>query len=203
MLIGLTGKYCAGKNHVARMLENRGWLVLDVDKLGHRAIDAEREAIIARFGAAALGREGAIDRKALGALVFGKPQELAALEAIIHPAANRLTEEWIAEHPGQNLAVNAALLHRSSVFDRLDRIVLVTAPFPTRLFRALRRDGLSIMTLLKRFSSQKDFEAQYFAKKSDILIVRNKGAFGPFAAQNAKKLERRIDTILARIGMVR
>ena len=92
MLIGLTGLYCAGKNYIASILDSRGIPVLDVDKLGHQAIEREKEAIITRFGAIVLGTDGHIDRRALGKQVFGEPEALAALEAIVHPAANALTE---------------------------------------------------------------------------------------------------------------
>ena len=95
--IGLTGMYCAGKNRIASLLEKRGIPALDVDKLGHAAIEQERDAILRRFGPEILGAGGAIDRKKLGALVFGESEELAALEAIVHPAANRLTEQWLKE----------------------------------------------------------------------------------------------------------
>ena len=203
MLIGLTGQYCAGKNHIAMLLEERGCEVLDVDKLGHRAIEAARDEIAARFGATVLDADGTVDRKALGKLVFGKAEELAALESIIHPAANRLTERWISERENKNLVINAALLHRSSVFARLDCVILVKAAFLTRLFRALRRDKLSIPVLLERFRSQKHFDSQYYSRKTDIHIVRNKGAFGPCVQLRARALERRIDSILTRIGMVR
>jgi dephospho-CoA kinase len=202
VLIGLTGAYCAGKNHVGKLLEARGLEVLDVDKLGHRAIEDEKVAITTRFGAGVL-RAGMVDRTALGKLVFGRPDELAALEAIIHPAANRLVEEWIAVRPGRDLVINAALLHRATVFDRLDFIILVRAPFLLRLLRARRRDKLPLRVLFKRFSSQKKFASQYFGKGADIHIVDNRGASGPCARRYGRALERGIDTILAREGMVR
>ncbi|MDR2054204.1 MAG: dephospho-CoA kinase [Treponema sp.] len=189
-IIGLTGMYCAGKNHVARLLEKRGIPALDVDKLGHAALEQERDAILRRFGPGVLGDGGVIDRKKLGALVFGKSRELAALEAIVHPAANRLTEQWINEREGQNLVINAALLHRSSVFERLDAIILVTAPWFARLIRARRRDHLPWREIFRRFYSQRDFMSQYLRKNTDIHIVGN----GPFG-----KPDRRLDDILERI----
>jgi dephospho-CoA kinase len=203
MLIGLTGAYCAGKNHVGRLLEARGLQVLDVDKLGHRATEDEKAAIVSRFGPGVLSSDGKVDRSALGKLVFGKPDELAALEAIIHPAANRLAEKWIAERPGGDLVINAALLHRATVFDRLDFIIMVCAPYWERLLRARRRDGLPFHLLMKRFASQKNFAAQYFGKKADIYTVDNRGVFGPCARHREAALERELDTIFAREGMVR
>ena len=203
MLIGLTGRYCAGKNHVAKLLEKRGFEVLDVDKLGHRAIEDEREAIIALFGNGILLPDGSIDRKALGDLTFPHPSKLAALESIVHPAANRLTDAWLAERNGEKVVINAALLHRSTAFARCDWVLVVTAPLVTRFLRALKRDKLPFLTVLHRFHSQNNFETQYYENKTDIYIVRNMGSFGPCAERRAQVLERRIDSILARIGMVR
>jgi dephospho-CoA kinase len=179
MLIGLTGLYCAGKNYIASLLEEQGFPTLDVDKLGHEAIRRERDAIIARFGAGVLEKEsGEIDRRLLGEKVFGNPRELAALEAIVHPAVNALTSEWIAAQGGQSCVVNAALLHRSIAFDRLDAIVIVKAGFATRLLRARKRDRLPWIELIKRFRRQSGFSSQYLPKNADnrkvnIYIINN------------------------------
>ncbi|MDR0707907.1 MAG: dephospho-CoA kinase [Treponema sp.] len=168
MLIGLTGLYCSGKNFIASLLEERGFPALDVDKLGHEAIRRERGAIIARFGAGVLEKEsGEIDRRLLGEKVFGSPRELAALEAIVHPTANALTSEWIAAQGGKTCVVNAALLHRSIAFDRLDAIVIVKAGFATRLIRARKRDRLPWIEVIKRFLRQRGFSSHYLQKNAD------------------------------------
>jgi len=194
MLIGLTGKYCAGKNYIAKIFEKRGFPVLDVDKLGHKVLETEKQAIFARFGSGIQKADGSLDRRLLGEIVYKKPEELAKLEAIVHPGANRLTDEWIAEKEsaGNKICViNAALLHKSSVFDRLNIVILVTAPFLTRLFRARRRDRLPWRELLKRFASQKDFNSQYLSIKAEIYKVGNPG----IGFRN-KKVESRIDKII-------
>jgi dephospho-CoA kinase len=200
-LIGLTGTYCAGKNRIAGLLEARGLPVLDVDTLGHEAVEAGREAIAARFGGDILGDGGKINRRLLGEKVFGKPEELAALEAIVHPEANRLTEEWMAGQTGRACVINAALLHRSSAFSRLDFIILVRAPFLTRLLRARRRDRLPWFSLLKRLKSQKQFTAQYFNGKADIYIIDNRGFFFWDSRFFRRNLETRIDNILSGEGI--
>jgi len=200
MIIGLTGVYCAGKNHVAAIIEARGIPVLDVDKLGHKAIELEKDKIIALFGKEiCLGSSHSdshpeIDRRLLGQIVYKNPEKLAALEAIVHPMANRLTNEWVAAQNG-HCVINAALLHRSVMFSKLDKIILVKAPFLTRLFRARRRDNLPWKEIFKRFKSQKDFYKQYLsinakAFSAEIHIVENSGVRGGL------KLERRIDKIL-------
>ncbi|MDR2433336.1 MAG: dephospho-CoA kinase [Treponema sp.] len=201
MLIGLTGTYCAGKNYLAALLKQRGLPVLDVDKLGYTALDAEKEALAVRFGGDIMRPDGTVDRRLLGEKVFGKSEELAALEAIVHPAANRLTEEWIESMKGKTCVINAALLHRSSVFGRLDCIILVGAPFLTRLLRARRRDALPWSALFKRFASQKDFTTQYLAGKADIYRVENHGFSAAAFRRSRAKLERRIDAILFQVGL--
>jgi dephospho-CoA kinase len=192
MLIGLTGMYCSGKNYVAALLEKRGLPVLDVDKLGHIAIENKKAEITARFGGDILNRDGTINRRLLGAKVFGKEDELAALQDIVHPEANRLTLEWIAGQNGNDCVINAALLHKSVIFEKLDGIILVSAPWLVRLIRAKRRDRLPWRVLIRRFSSQKNFVIEYSAGNADIYRVENPGS---------GRLEKRLDEILAKLGL--
>jgi len=194
MLIGLTGKYCAGKNHVASILEKKGLPVLDVDKLGYIVLETEKTAVFTQFGTDLQRADGSLDRRLLGQRVFGNPDKLKLLEAIVHPPVNRLTEEWTAKNKDKTCVINAALLHRSAVFTNLDRIILVTSPFLTRLLRARRRDRLSLTEIIKRFSSQKDFNSQYLSVNAEIKRVGNPGLSGSRKLQ--QKLERRIDIIL-------
>jgi dephospho-CoA kinase len=200
-IIGLTGMYCAGKNHVARLLEERGIPVLDVDKLGHRALEIEKDAVAARFGPSVLGPGGTVDRWRLGALVFGNPEELAALQEIVHPVANRLTMEWIASQNGRPCVINAAVLHKSAAFDRLDAIILVKAPVLTRLLRARKRDRLPWAELIKRFASQREFASQYFTRKSDIYTVCNRGYTPVCTRIWRRSLEKRIASVITRLGI--
>jgi len=174
MIIGLTGTYCSGKNYAASIMEKQGLPVLDVDKLGYKALEQEKEAILAKFGP---DLNGTLDRKLLGKAVFGNPEKLAALEAIVHPVANRLTNEWVASQSG-NCVINAALLHKSSVFSKLDRIIIVKAPYFTRLLRARRRDKLPWREIFKRFAAQKDFYSQYLSINAEIYIIDNPGLSG-------------------------
>jgi dephospho-CoA kinase len=200
-IIGLTGMYCAGKNYVARLLEERGFPVLDVDKLGHRAIELQRDLILQRFGPSILNGEGNIARKKLGALVFGNSGELAALEEIVHPAANRLTDEWITAQGGRPCVINAALIHRSSALDRLDAVILVKAPLLTRLIRAKKRDGLPWGELFRRFKSQRNFTSQYLRKNADIYRVYNRGISDPGPHLYRPDLEKQLDRVISLLGM--
>jgi len=197
MLIGLTGKYCAGKNYIAALLEKRGIPVLDVDKLGHQVLEIEKEKIFAQFGSDLQKTDGSVNRKLLGERVYGKAEKLAQLEEIVHPGANRLTDEWINERKRDRACIiNAALLHKSSVFDKLDLIILVTAPFLTRFFRARRRDKLPFRDIFRRFSSQNDFNKRYLSVNSSSIYAEIHKVENP--GLNSK-LECQIDRIMERI----
>ena len=200
MLIGLTGLYCAGKNHVAAILKEHGLPVLDVDILGHTVIESQKEAVFRRFGEDLKNPDGSVNRRLLGAKVFGKAGELSALEAIVHPSANSLTEEWVAAQNGKNCVINAALLHKSSVFGRLDCIIMVCAPAIVRLIRAKKRDNLPLTVLIQRLSKQKSFPSKYLSVKADIYRVGNPGIGNvPGKKRAGAKLERRIADILSKI----
>jgi dephospho-CoA kinase len=192
-IIGLTGKCCAGKNAAGALLEAWGYPVLDVDLLGHEALQAEREAVAERFGRDVLDGSGRVDRKLLGTKVFGQPAELAALEAIVHPAANTMTSEWIDRQlatGGPACVVNAALLHKSSAFSVLDALFIVTAPLPVRLLRARRRDGLPWRMVLERMWQQRNFDSQYSQSKADIYKVDNTSTLSALEAALREALER-------------
>jgi dephospho-CoA kinase len=201
-LIGLTGTICAGKNYVGRLLEERGLPVLDVDKQGYEAIERVKALITGRFGGDILNPDGTVNRRLLGAKVFRCPGELAALEAMVHPVVNRMTLEWAAAQEGP-CVINAALLHKSAVFPDLAALILVEAPWFTRLVRARKRDGLSWAALARRFGSQRDFASQYLRGNSDIYRVVNKGFLGCFSRFRRERLEKRLDRILFDLGIRR
>jgi len=202
MVIGITGKYCSGKNRVAEMLARRGFQVIDVDRLGHDALVEKRDAVVARFGTGVIGPEGRIDRRKLGAVVFADGRERAALEAIVHPVMVAEVERLVGRRVSQglgtgesspaggNFAVNAALLFLMELHRLCDLVLVVSAPLPARIWRALRRDRLSLLQVIRRIWSQRKLSPQSFRESVDIQMVRNSGA--------AQELEAQLMRILAR-----
>ena len=194
MIIGLTGLYCAGKNRIGSLLEKRGFPVLDMDKLGHEAIQLKTADIASRFGGELLGSDGQVDRRLLGEKVFGRAEELAALEAIVHPVINDLAAAWINSQEDRLSIINAAVLHKFAAFGQLGAIIVVTAPLPLRFYRSIKRDKLPLKELYNRFISQKNFPpygSKLFLSSADIYIIRNSGFSG-----SLRNLEKRIDIIL-------
>jgi dephospho-CoA kinase len=89
ILVGLTGGIGSGKSTVSALLAERGARVIDADAITRRLQEPGTEvfdAIVERFGPAVVGRDGHLDRSALAAIVFNDPDELTALNAIVHPA---------------------------------------------------------------------------------------------------------------------
>lgn len=106
-VLGLGGPYNSGKSTLTDALVRAGAFQIDVDKLGHLALEDSRDAVIARFGTGILTAPAApIDRKALGRIVFADPLALRDLEAIIHPAMVRRVAEIVS---GRARDLNAEL----------------------------------------------------------------------------------------------
>jgi len=196
MIIGLTGRYCAGKDSVARILERRGFQVLDVDRIGHEVLGERREEVAAAFGSGVRRPDGSIDRRELGRLVFADPAALARHEAIVHPAmverVRALTDA--ARTAGRDVAVNAALLSRMGLDRICDAIVEVRACFPRRFLRGLRRDRLGPMQVLRRMRAQRAAPRRLNRKTPgvDTYTVRNDRA-------TTRRLEHSVDRIVDRL----
>jgi dephospho-CoA kinase len=206
MLIGLTGGYCAGKNAAAAMLEARGWKTVDVDGLGHEAIELAHGAIVERFGASVVGPDGRLDRRAIARIVFADPRALADQEAIVHPIAIRLTDERIAAVQAEAAAagreslvcVNAALLHRAPQASACAAIVQLRAPLWARLRRARARDGAGAREALRRIGRQRGFGRALRAALPPglpILPLRND--------RGLEELERGLEVCLSAIEEIR
>lgn len=166
--MGLAGKACAGKDTLVGWFTQRGFTEVDADKIGHRALEANREAVLARFGT--------LDRPSLGRLVFSDPRALADLEALTHP--------WIAQEVRRQVeavphaVVHAALLHKMGLWRLCDAIVWVQAPLWTRILRARARDGWGWKRIWDRIWAQRKLGPHVFGPDVDILIVDNRGTPG-------------------------
>jgi dephospho-CoA kinase len=174
MVIGITGELCAGKNLVAEILERDGYFVVDEDSVGHEALEACRDRIVAAFGPTILGDSGTISRRALGSIVFGDPGKLRALEEIVHPWMVAETRRRIEARTHPHAAVNAAILHRMGLDALCDRVLLVRAPQIVRFFRCLRRDHLPLRHILRRMASQRTLNRS--SKGVDTVTVWNIGS---------------------------
>ncbi len=180
LVIGLTGKMCAGKNAAAEILAEKGFAVIDADAAAHQALEECRDKVLAEFEALGLERgieiknsDGSINRRALGRLLFPDKELLARQEAILFPKINEILIRFAEENKAAHTVINAPLLFKSKAAELCDFVIIITAPAAIRLFRARKRDGLSFRQILQRFSSQKGLFSQKTIKNADIVKVRN------------------------------
>lgn len=173
MILGITGKYCSGKNHISSILEKKGYHIIDVDKLGHSALKQEEERVISRFGREILTEGGQIDRKKLGSIVFSDPEALRDLEALIHPVMVEAARVEAEQLRSSGVVINAAILFKMQLHRLCDLVIWVEAPLLERFFRALKRDDQDIRKILSRIWAQRGLRSQLFKDSVDIYKVRN------------------------------
>ena len=174
MVLGLTGKYCSGKNLAAEFFVSRGWYALDIDKFGHSALDTMHSSIVAAFGQGILSEDNSIDRKKLGTVVFGCKKKLAVLESIIHPEMVSQCKLEIQNNSHRNILINAAVLHHMGLNNLCDSVLWIKSGFLSRYKRAITRDKLSFFQIIKRIYLQRKLDAKYWVEDVDIHIIQNR-----------------------------
>ncbi len=159
-LIGLTGGIATGKSTVASMLAARGAAVVDADAIAREVLLPGAPAfaeVVERFGSAVLDERGAIDRPALGAIVFAEPGLRVQLEEITHPRINALMQERIVEwlqSAAPLVVADIPLLFEGGRGDAFEGTMLVYARPGTQLLRIRERDGLDDLAAQRRLVAQ-------------------------------------------------
>jgi dephospho-CoA kinase len=183
-LIGLTGNIASGKSTVARLLVERGAVLVDADRLAREAVRPGTPAlarIAERFGDAVLAPDGTLDRATLRGHVFADRYELEALNAIVHPEVERLREQRVAQARdggAQVVVCDIPLLFEKHLADRFDAIILVDAPRPLRLERLVRDRGLHEAEAMDMIAAQ--MPAELKRARSDY-VIDNTGSLGDLA----------------------
>jgi dephospho-CoA kinase len=179
-VIALTGGIGCGKSLAAEYFADLGALVIDADQLARAAIERGSsgfDEVVTIFGDSIL-KNGEIDRRALGELVFKDPTKKAALEAIIHPWVRSEFEAAVASLTGnQTLVYEIPLLFETGGADRFETVITVEAELDKRLER-LREKGLHPSEIEARMAAQAsreervsiaDFTIENNGSKDDLL----------------------------------
>ena len=146
-VLGLTGSIGMGKSTAAKMLAAMGAPVCDSDALVHGLLakgGAAVPAIAAAFPGVVV--DGAVDRRALGAAVFGNPPALARLEAILHPMVKSAQRRFLGHAALRRVRVavlDSPLLFETQGERRVDATLVVSAPFRVQKSRVLARPGMT------------------------------------------------------------
>lgn len=156
--IGLTGGIGAGKSTVARELERLGAVVIDADVLAREVVapgSAGLAEVVAEFGEGVLRDDGALDRPALGRIVFADPAARARLEAVTHPLIAAETARRLAELPEDSVVVHdVPLIVENRLAGNYDLVVVVGADEQVRLDRLVRDRGMAREDALARIRAQ-------------------------------------------------
>lgn len=176
MILGITGQTGAGKTTVLEVVEMLGGFVIDCDALYWKLLQ-ENQALVA-----ALTHEfhdisdhlGSIDRKKLGAQVFGFPEKLEQLNAITHPyvieKVMALVED--AKKKGYTIiAVDGITLIESGLHHKCDKVISVVAEQETRVSRIMERDGITQEYALNRVNAQQN--ETFYKENSDFVLENN------------------------------
>ena len=187
MNIGITGSIACGKSTVSNYLKEKGYTIIDADKLGHIALtsDEVKEKLKKSFGLTIL-ENNEISREKLGKLVFGNNENLKVLNSIVHPYIRKIILQLQEKHRDERLVfLDIALLFEAGFEDLVEKIIVVHVDEKIQLARLMSRNALSKEQAMFRIESQ--------------MSSNDKSKLGDYVINNSNTKEetyRQIDLIL-------
>ena len=189
-VIGLTGPTGSGKSTFSAMLRERGFYIADADAAARAVVQAGSPVLAAlceAFGADILEEDGTLCRRRLAQRAFSSPENVRKLNALTHPAIERVLFRQIAEHPdARGAVIDAPALIESGIFQKCDLVAVVLAPPEERLRRIMLRDSLTEEQAKTRMQAQPP--DAFYLEKADVTLR----GYAPYApqAELEKLLER-------------
>lgn len=178
LVIGLTGGIASGKSTVTRILRELGAPVVDADAIV-REVQSPGSPVLKRiaaeFGPDVIRPDGALDRAALGRLVFTDPVRRKLLEEIVHPAVRERMWSEVERYRKEGrpaVFLDVPLLIEGELHRTVDRVWLVYVDRETQRSRLISRDGLSLEEAEQRITAQMDLEAK---RAYADLVIDNRG----------------------------
>ncbi|MEQ6897289.1 dephospho-CoA kinase [Microbacterium sp. KR10-403] len=160
-LIALTGGIASGKSTVAGRLAEHGAVIVDADAIVREVQQPGSPVLVAlaeAFGEGMLRPDGSLDRAALGGHVFGHPDRVARLNAIVHPAVGEQSKRRFAEafaaDPDAVVVYDVPLLAEARADDPWDLVVVAHAPADVREARMIELRGMTATDARARIASQ-------------------------------------------------
>ncbi len=168
--IVLTGGIATGKSTVCDMLKREGFVVIDADKVAHDMLDIKADEIAKMFGKEFV-KEGRVDRKALGGVIFNNRENRLKLEQFLHPLIREEIEKQaeILETKKKPYIIDIPLFFETSSYD-IKEVALVYAPLKTQRQRLMDRDGFSKEEANNRINSQISIELK---KRQSSFVIDN------------------------------
>ncbi|MFJ8919444.1 dephospho-CoA kinase [Streptomyces sp. LamerLS-316] len=174
--VGLTGGIGAGKSEVSRLLARFGAVLIDADRISREVVEPGTPgltAVVEAFGPGILRPDGALDRSALGSIVFADPARLATLNAIVHPLVGaRSAELERAAGAGAVVVHDVPLLTENGLAPLYDLVVVVDAKPGTQLDRLVTLRGMTESDARARMAAQATREERLAVAD---LVIDNDG----------------------------
>ena len=192
LIIGITGSIACGKSLVSNYLQEKGYTIIDADKIGHMALenDEVKKQLVNKFGKSIL-KDNEINRVTLGKLVFENNENLKELNNIIHPQIRKNISEQIQMHKNEKLVfVDVPLLFEAKFDDLVEKIIVISLDEKIQLERLMNRNSLSKEEALQRIKSQ--------------IPVREKEKLGDYVVDNSFTQENtynQVDRILEKLKL--
>ncbi len=181
-VVGLTGGIGSGKSSALAEFERLGAATLSLDQIAREQARPGRggyKAVLRAFGRVALGPNGLIDRRALGARVFGDPAARRKLERATHPPILREMRRIVCGLRGL-VVVDVPLLFEKNLQRRFDATLLVSCPVGEQVRRVARRDRLTLAEARRRVRAQWPLRAK--RRLADVALD-NDGTPGELRAR--------------------
>ncbi|WP_433649795.1 dephospho-CoA kinase [Micromonospora zamorensis] len=173
--VGLTGGIGSGKSAVAARLVERGAVLIDADQVAREVVAPGTEGlaeIVAAFSDAVLDDDGALDRVALGAVVFADEKARRRLESITHPRVRARTAELAAAAaPGAIVVNDVPLLVEVGLAPTYHLVIVVQTAVTTRLERLARDRGMDRAEAERRIAAQADDARRRAA--ADVVLTND------------------------------
>lgn len=197
-VVGLTGGIASGKSTVARLFGALGVPVIDADQLAREVVQPGSEGlaeIVRAFGPGVLLSDGTLDRKALGALVFGDSALRAKLNAITHPRIGLLSAErmrTLSEAGPPYLIYEAALIVENGLYLGMHALIVVAVDASTQIARVMERDLLSEDEARARLAAQSPLEKKLAVANH---VIENGGSREQLAQRVNEVHERLLESV--------
>ena len=209
----ITGSIGSGKSAVCELLRDRGFEIIDADKISHCVLDRCAAQVAEIFGAQYVVQKGAqvkfdasrdeknltdscvsVDRKKLGELVFKNPAELVKLEALLHPkiTAEILSQAQALEAKGKLFFVDIPLFFEGKRYEFFDKVAVVYAPKDTLIARVMKRNGLSYDAAKHRVELQIDIEQK---RAMADFVIYNSGDLQNLRDETGSFLEKKLNML--------
>jgi dephospho-CoA kinase len=151
VVIGVTGGYCCGKSVACALFTRKGYVHIDVDRIGHEVLAENKKEVVEVFGDGVLSG-GRIERSVLGRIVFADTEKRRRLEEILHPSM--VVHVRRALEGCRNAVIDAALLIEMSLVSFCDFVIGIQVDDEVAILRGMKRDGLSRDETIRRILSQ-------------------------------------------------